>query len=236
VSVPRPRPALAAVALTVTALGLSGCTSGSGGSGGSGGSEDTSSSGSGSASSAASPSPTSTVTVPAGQQLTDQGSRLPFGRTATVVYEPAVGHGTVLQLTVRTVRRGRLSDFGGFILDDAYKRKAAYYYATVSVKNVGEGDVGGAAVPLYGVNGSDTLLPPVAFTTRFARCPSQKLPARFAKGATLSTCLVYLSPHHGKLASVTFRPTQEFNPITWTGTVAGPAPATSSTSSTKPKR
>jgi hypothetical protein len=161
--------------------------------------------------------------VPSGQALTDQGTRLPFGKSATVVFEPATGRGTVLRLTVGAVRQGRLADFSSFILDDPYKRKASYYYARVRVQNVGEGDVGGFPVPLFGVNGSDTLLRPVTFTTRFARCPSQKLPARFAKGATLSTCLVYLSPNRGTLVSLSFRPTQDFNPITWTGTVAKPA-------------
>ena len=32
-------------------------------------------------------------------------------------------------------------------------------------------------------------------------------------------CLVYLAPERGKLTAVSFRPTQEFDPITWTGKV-----------------
>ena len=165
-------------------------------------------------------SASSTVPVPAGTRLTAPGSRLKYGAPATVVFESTGKRGTVLQLTVRSVRHGTRSDFKGFILDDAYKRNADYFYATVRVKNLGPADVGGVPVPLWGVNAANTLLPAVSFTTGFAPCPSKSLPARFATGAALTTCLVYLSPDRGKLTSLSYRPSQLFNPITWTGTVA----------------
>ncbi len=76
----------------------------------------------------------------------------------------------------------------------------------MQVKNVGEGDVGGVAVPLWGVNTANTLLPAVNFTTSFKPCPSKPLPKKFAQGATLSTCLVYLSPDRGTLEAVSYRP------------------------------
>ena len=165
-------------------------------------------------------SPSSTVPVPAGARLTSPGSRLRFGAPATVVFETTRHRGTVLQLSVRGVRRGTLADFRGFILDDAYKRNAAYYYATVTVRNLGRGDVGGVPVPLWGVDQANTLLPAVTFTTRFAPCPSRTLPARFGAGASMTTCLVYLSPDRGRLTSLSYRPDQRFGPITWTGTIA----------------
>lgn len=170
----------------------------------------------------ASPSPSSTVKVPDGVRLTNQGSRLSFGRPATVIFEPTQNRGSVLQLTVRSVRRGTLADFRGFILDDAYKKRADYYYATVRVRNVGTGNVGGVPVPLWGVNAANTLLPPVNFTTTFAKCPSRPMPARFGAGATLDTCLVFLSPNKGSLRAVSYRPSQAFNPVTWTGQIAEP--------------
>jgi hypothetical protein len=160
--------------------------------------------------------------VPAGTRRTAPGSRLKYGAPATVVFESTGKRGTVLQLTVRSVRHGTRSDFKGFILDDAYKRNANYFYATVTVKNLGPGDVGGVPVPLWGVNAANTLLPAVSFTTGFAPCPSKSLPARFATGAALTTCLVYLSPDRGRLTSISYRPSQLFNPITWTGTVGPP--------------
>ncbi len=157
-------------------------------------------------------------------KLTDQGSKLSFGDSGTVIYEPSKGRGSVLELTVKKVQQGSLADFTGFILDDAYKKKASYFYATVTVKNVGEGDVGGVPVPLWGVNEKNVLLPAVNFTTSFKKCPSKPLPKSFGTGKSFSTCLVYLAPNKGKLEGVSYRPSQEFNPITWTGTIEKPAP------------
>ena len=163
--------------------------------------------------------PSSTVGVPRGVALTAQGSTLAFGDPARVIFESGRNRGTVLRLTVRSVRHGRLKDFDGFILDDRYEQKASYYYATVTVKNLGRGDVGGAAVPLWGVDRAKTLLPAVTFTTRFPPCPTEKLPARFRRGAALTTCLVFLSPDKGGLSGVSYRPSQRYDPVTWTGTI-----------------
>jgi hypothetical protein len=163
------------------------------------------------------------VPVPAGVKLTDQGSSLSFGAPATVIFEPTQHKGTVLKLAVKGVQKGRLSDFKGFILNDSYKRQADYFYAKVTVTNLGTGEVGGVAVPLWGVSSSNTLLPAVSFTTTFKPCPSKPLPAKFGAGKSFSTCLVYLSPNHGSLQAVSYRPSQQFNPITWKGTVKAPA-------------
>lgn len=206
----------------VTVLGLSGCSQDSDRPTPA---ADSSSPASSPASSPPSASASPAVQVPEGTELTDQGSTLAYGDRATVAYERAGGRGTVLQLVVRRVQRGRLSDFAGFILDDSYTRKAAYYYATVSVRNVGTRDLGGVAVPLWGVNAAKTLLPAVRFTTRFARCPSVALPARFPPGASFDTCLVYLSPNRGALTSVSYRPTQQYDPVTWTGELSAPPAA-----------
>jgi hypothetical protein len=206
--------ALPLAALTAaTALALGGCSLGG---------DDVEKQAGSSPSASASSTPSSTVQVPQGVSLTDQGSKLSFGHSARVLFETTHGRGTVLGLTVESVRRGTLKDFKGFILDDAYKRKAAYYYAHVVVKNVGKSDVGGVPVPLWGVNGSNTLLPAVNFTTRFPRCPSKPLPKKFGPGDILRTCLVYLSPNKGSLVAVSYRPTQDYNPITWTGTIQKP--------------
>jgi hypothetical protein len=216
VPAPNHRPVRVLVALAATAaVALAGCSSDAGGS-------TSGSTASSSAPASPSPSPSSTVNVPDGVQLTDEGSKLSFGRTATVIFEPTQNRGSVLQLTVQSVQQGTLADFKGFILDDAYKQKADYYYAKVQVRNVGAGDVGGVPVPLWGVNAANTLLPAVNFTTTFPKCPSKPLPARFAAGAVLNTCLVYLSPNKGSLRAVSYRPSQEFNPVTWSGPIAKP--------------
>jgi hypothetical protein len=215
VASPVHRSALSLVALTTAgALVLSGCTSDSGGS---------KSAATSSAAASSSPSPSSAVTVPDGIELTDQGATLSFGEPANVILESG-SRGTILRLTVRSVRQGSLADFRGFILDDAYKRRASYYYADVTVRNVGTGVVGRVAVPVWGVNAANTLLPAVNFTTPFPTCTSRALPARLPPGASLNTCLVYLSPNKGALTSVSYRPNQKFNPIIWTGHIAKPAP------------
>jgi hypothetical protein len=222
-----------AVLTTVTALALAGC---SGASGDKTKKADASASSSSSSSGSSSPSASSTVAVPDGVDLTKQGSELAFGEPGVVIFESAQGRGSVLQLTVKGVRQGTLSDFKGFILDDAYKQKASYYYAAVQVKNVGEGDVGGVGVPLWGVNAANTLLPAVNFTTGFAKCPTKALPAKFGPGATLDTCLVFLSPDRGSLESVSYRPTQEFDPITWAGTITKPTPTPTKKATPKKKK
>ena len=153
--------------------------------------------------------PSSPVSVPSGVSLTDQGTQLSYGDSARVIFESTDSRGTVLRLTVRQVRRAAKGDLTGFALDDAYKKKGSYYYARVRVANVGSGDVGGVAVPLWGVNPAHTFQP----------CASKPLPARFAPGARLTTCLVFLAPQKGALKAVSYRPSQAFDPITWTGTV-----------------
>ena len=170
-----------------------------------------------------SPSPSSTVSVPPPVELTEVGADLSFGDTATVIYEPNQKRGTVLELTVKKAAQGTRKDFSGFILDD-YTKAATPYYVNVEVANVGEGDVGGAPVPLWGVDADNTLLPAATFTTAFRRCPSQPLPKEFGPDETFSTCLVFLAPDQGTMEAVSFRPNQEFDPIQWTGEIATPAP------------
>jgi hypothetical protein len=216
--VPLARPAAARLLAlaTVASLALAGCSSDGDQPSASG---SASSSVSGSASASATESPTADVSVPEGVSVTAQGSDLEFGDSAVVAFEPDQKRGTLLQLTVTGAREGSIDDFKGFILDDKYKREANYYYVDVSVENVGEGDVGGAPVPLWGVNGENTLLPPVNFTTEFKKCASTPLPKKFEPGDSLDTCLVYLSPDKGSLEALSFRPDQAFDPIEWTGPV-----------------
>jgi hypothetical protein len=210
----RPLTRLTVVALA-TALSVAACSSGA---------DDAGTKGPASGSSSGSPtvSPTADVSVPPGVELTAQGTDLSFGETATVVYEPEQDTATVLSLTVEDARPGSIDDFKGFILDDPYKKNANYYYVHVMVENVGTEDVGGASIPLWGVNAENTLLPAVNFTTRFKPCASTPLPDEFAPGEQVDTCLVYLSPDKGDLEALSFRPNQAYDPIEWTGELLPP--------------
>ncbi len=196
-------PALA----VVTALTLAGC-------GGSddGGTDDAAETPS------ATPTPSATTEAPEGEEVTAPGTQLAFGDTATVAHE-VKDKEVLLDLTVESAVQGALDDFAGFDLDDPYKKRGHYYYVRVTVENSGEKRTGGAPVPLWGVSGEDTLLRAVAFKSAFKKCPTEPLPDTFKPGDAFKTCLVYLSPDKGSLEGVSYRPTEEFVPIEWSGNV-----------------
>ena len=209
-----PAPLRLAALTTTAVLVLAGCASGDdGGGGGDDATED---------SATPQPTPSTTLDVPDDVALTTPGSDLEFGDTATVAYE-LKDAGTILDLTVDSALQGSLDDFKGFDLQDRYQRQANYYYVRVTVANAGTKVFGDTDVPLWGVSGNNTLLPPVKFTSAFAKCPTEPLPAKFRPGDKFKTCLVFLSPDKGELAGVSYRPTEEFLPIEWTGEVEVPS-------------
>jgi hypothetical protein len=176
-----------------------------------------SSSGSGSPSSAATYLP-----VPTGVELTAQGTELGVGDDAVVAYEPRQKQVGVLDITVTRLEKTTFKkSFAGWQLDDA-TRKTNPYFVHATVKNVGDTDLGGRPVPLYIVDGADTLIESSRFASTFQPCPSQAFPDKFGHGDKTKVCLVYLSPSHGDLTAVSFRPTQDFAPITWTGELQAP--------------
>jgi hypothetical protein len=69
------------------------------------------------------------------------------------------------------------------------------------------------------VDGENRLIEASVFTGTFRPCDGSALPKRFRNGDTHKGCLVYLAPDEGRLTAVSFRPSQEFDPITWTGEV-----------------
>lgn len=164
--------------------------------------------------------------IPAGVQLTPLGSDLAVGDSATVAWQPKVGKVGVLTITVTKLVETTIKDFRGFTLDERSRNSTPYYvYATVT--NAGETDLAGATVPLYARYDTDTLLVATKFTSRFKPCPSTPLPAKaFKPGAKANVCLVYLVENKGLMEAVTFRPSQEYEPIEWTGTIQEPKPAT----------
>ncbi len=162
--------------------------------------------------------PKGDVEVPEGVTLTKAGTELDFGQPAVVAYEPNTRRKSVVSLTVQSVQAGRISDFASYRVDDRV-RKSRPYYVRVSAKNVGTGDLSGAAVPLYAVDSKNTLIQPSRFNTPFAKCPSMPLPAEFGAGKSVKGCLVYLVPDGGTLSKMSFRPLQAFEPITWDGTI-----------------
>lgn len=164
------------------------------------------------------PSPTASVETPDEVEVTEPGTQLSFGESATVDHKVR-RQGTILELTVKSARQGRLKDFTGFNMSDPYQKNANYYYVNVTAENVGDGQLGGVEVPLWGISGDNTLLPPVKFTSSFEKCPTEALPKKFGPGKRHQTCLVFLSPNKGTLEGVSYRPVETFDPIEWRGQV-----------------
>lgn len=185
------------------------------------------SAGAGTTGATASPSASPTVStgsddylpVPVNVRLTPQGTRLALGDRAYVAYQPKQKVVGVLSVTVTKVESTSFAQtFGGLELSDQV-RTTAPYFVRARITNVGETDLGGRPVPLYVVDDENTLVEASSFVAPFKACPSTPFPTTFGPGDSVSTCLVYLVPGKGDVDAVSFRPTQDFDPITWSGTV-----------------
>ena len=66
-------------------------------------------------------------------------------------------------------------------------------------------------MPLYLLDGRNTLLAGVDVPGAFTPCPSRPLPAKFKHGKKAAVCLVYFAPDHGKLTRSASGPTQDFD-------------------------
>jgi hypothetical protein len=161
--------------------------------------------------------------VPDGVELTDPGSELGLGEHATVAWRPRQGQIGVLDVVVRKLVKASMKDLEDWQLDAA-GLSSALYYVTVTVANVGDLDLSDRRVPLYAFDGAGTPVESSAFKTDFDPCPSLAMPDGFVTREKTTLCQAYLVPEHGDLKAVGFRPTDDFNPITWVGKVTEPKP------------
>ena len=213
----------AAVLLAASVTLLAGC-SGDSSSPSADQSTDGSSSSSASESGSGSPSASSTISVPDGVELSTEGSQLAVGDTATVAYELRQGVVGVLDIKVTRLEKTSFKkSFVGWDLDQGQK-KSNPYFVRATVTNRGETDLGGKRVPLYIVDGTNTLVEATTFASSFTPCEPGSFPKKFKPGSHLKVCLVFLSPKKGDLTAVSFRPTQDYDPITWTGQLEKPKP------------
>jgi hypothetical protein len=178
--------------------------------------------------------PTGNVDVPSGVTLTKPGTGLTWGDTATVAYEQNSQRSSVLAITVNSVQKGRIGDLAAYQLDAAGK-KSTPYYARVTVKNVGAGDLSHAIAPVYAVDTTNSLVQAVSFNNTFAKCPSTTLPTGFTAGKSTSLCLTYLVPVGRSVVEMSYRPLQQYEPITWKGTIT-PALTKPTKKTTKKKK
>jgi hypothetical protein len=217
-------------ALVVAGLALSACGGGSdsssSSSAGSSGSSTPASGGSGTSSappstSAPAQSQSSSASVVDGVKLTAQGSKLKVGDSARVSWQPTQKTTGVIKVSVTKLQKVPISTFSDFRLTGTVRRSTPYFvHATVT--NLGKSDLSNVPVPLYLLDARNTLLQTSTFQALFPPCPSRPLPATFTRGKKASVCLVYFAPRHGKLVAISFRPSQDFDAITWTGRVQNP--------------
>lgn len=163
--------------------------------------------------------------VPSGVALTKPGTTLAPGDTATVAWHPRQSVVGALKITVTSVQRTTYDlSFAGWQVPDSAKTMTPYF-VTSTVTNVGGVPLGGNPVPLYGASTAKTLVEPSSFAASFAPCSPGVLPTPFPDGATATTCQVFLVPNQGELKGVTFRPSQDFDPITWEGGITTMSPS-----------
>ena len=163
------------------------------------------------------PAPTTAVDRAVG---TDPGTDLGFGEEATLAWQPESDVAGVLDLSVEAVAEQERSVFDGWVNDVV--PDARPYFVTVTLSNAGESDLGGQEVPLYLRDETGALGAPWTLGGDFAECQSGPLPVPFAAGTETEMCLVYLVPDGGRVRDLVFQPSDDYDPITWSGEVSEP--------------
>ena len=154
--------------------------------------------------------------VPKGVTLTKGGATLTEDKPASVVYQVGDKAASVITVTVSSVRKGSIKrDFAFFSLDDEAKTSAPFY-VDVTVKNEGPAGLGGAALPIFAHDSSNTNLPANDIVGTFKPCRNSTLPKSFLPGASAKLCLVYLVPKGKALQSVDLQTGSTKDAITWT--------------------
>ncbi|MBB3090868.1 hypothetical protein [Nocardioides albus] len=160
---------------------------------------------------------TSASAQPSAGALTEPGADRRLGETATVEWTPKEGVDGKLAITVDKLESTSYKQtFSGWKLDEATLARAPYF-VRASIKNDGKTDLGGYDAPLWGLDDEGNLVEAAAFKESFKPCAPKAFPKPFAPGASVDVCLVMLVPDQGKLVGVSFRPYEEFDPITWQG-------------------
>ncbi|VXB25936.1 conserved exported hypothetical protein [Aeromicrobium sp. 9AM] len=154
--------------------------------------------------------------LPAGVTLTKGGTTLTEDKPASVIYQVGDKAASAITVTVSSVRKGSIKrDFAFFSLDDESKASSPFY-VDITVKNEGPAGLGGAALPIYAHDSSNTNLPANQIVGTFNPCPRPTLPKTFLPGSTAKLCLVYLVPKGKALQSVDLQTGSAKDAITWT--------------------
>jgi hypothetical protein len=158
--------------------------------------------------------------VPEGVELTAPGSELGVGESGAIAWQPRQNLVGVLDINVTQLVRTTFADsFEGWDVSKEQKKNVTPYFVHATVTNVGETNLSQRLVPLYAVDSSNTLVEPTKFTEDFEPCPGGALPRGFFTDDTAEVCMVYLVGDGLELSGVTFRPTEDFDAITWSGEI-----------------
>ena len=152
--------------------------------------------------------------VPAGVTLTEGGTKLVKGDSASAVYQIADKTRSAITVSVTGVTKGDITDFTFFSLDDTSK-KSTPYYVNATLTNDGPAGLGGALVPLYAHDSSNAITPPNEIVGTFEPCPNRLLPKSLLPKASAKVCLVYLVPETTKLVSIDLQTEDMDEPVSW---------------------
>ncbi|MCW2841771.1 MAG: hypothetical protein JWR55_3254 [Aeromicrobium sp.] len=152
--------------------------------------------------------------LPAGVTLTPGGTTLTVGRPATVVHQVGDGAASAVTVAVSGIEPGSMDDFRFFSIDEETK-KSAPYYVTVTVTNDGPAGLGGAALPIFARDSTNTHLPANDIVGTFKPCPTATLPQTFLPAATATLCLVYLVPAGRTLESIVLQTGTAADAVSW---------------------
>jgi len=168
-----------------------------------------------SAESEASPSPEASETVSAAPSpATPTTTERAVGEPATITLTRGQRRGEAA-VAVTAVEKGTIKDLRDFVLDRRTRRSTPYY-ARLRVRNLSDTNLAGATVPLWGLDSTDTVLPPAEIRGTFGKCDGRPMPKKFTKGDRARTCLLFLAPRGARLEAVQFRPAdQSVGPVSW---------------------
>ena len=150
-------------------------------------------------------------------ELTAQGSQLEVGDTATVAYEPRQGVVGVLDITVTRLEKTSFKkSFVGWDLDQRPEEVEPLLRARHD-HNVGDTDLGGTTGPALRRRRPDTLVEADDVRQRVQAVRARHVPQEVQPGDEDEGLPGLPRARQGDLTAVSFRPTEEFDPITWTG-------------------
>jgi len=158
--------------------------------------------------------------VPDGVELTEPGSELDVGESGVIAWQPRQNLVGVLDITVTRLEKTSFAEsFEGWDVKAEQNKDVTPYFVRATVTNVGDTNLSERLVPLYATDTSDTLIEPTKFTEEFKPCPGGTLPRGYLAGESTEVCMVYLIGDGLQLGGVTFRPTEAFEAITWSGEI-----------------